>query len=334
MSMDQVPVPSGEKLWIGGIFSLKAKSALEAAGITHVVSVLRMRLDRKMFETDRQEGGGGGLLKRLMIEANDVEEENLIQHFAGANEFIVDAHANGGAVLIHCAMGKSRSATVLAAYLMWSQKLDRDSALALIRKYRPYAEPNPGFMEQLDVYYRIGYTQSPDDHPIYQRWLYKMELQSSRAGGRAPERVHFRDVERKVAGIIEAGEGDMTKDSETTVELRCRRCRHTLGNSHFFTGHLPKTTLDGEFPNPHPPPALCSHHFIEPLSWMRSELEQGKLEGKLECPKCKSKVGSYAWQGIRCSCSHWVVPGISLARSKVDEVRVNRPAAPQGLLTP
>jgi protein-tyrosine phosphatase len=255
--------------FVNRIFSLKAKSALEAAGITHVVSVLRMRLDRKMFETDRQEGGGEGLLKRLMIEANDVEEENLIQHFAGANEFIVDAHANGGAVLIHwfvflfpilfwriklicvfifSAMGKSRSATVLAAYLMWSQKLDRDSALALIRKYRPYAEPNPGFMEQLDVYYRIGYTQSPDDHPIYQRWLYKMELQSSRAGGRAPERVHFRDVERKVAGIIEAGEGDMTKDSETTVELRCRRCRCVffLRCVNLVAPYLVKSSLETE----------------------------------------------------------------------------------------
>lgn len=55
---------------------------------------------------------------------------------------------------------------------------------------------------------------------------------------------------------------------------------------------------------------------------MRPELEQGKLEGRLECPKrtCGANVGKYAWQGMRCSCGVWVVPGISVARGRVDEV--------------
>jgi|SRR5579862_2229792 len=65
----------------------------------------------------------------------------------------------------------------------------------------------------------------------------------------------------------------------------------------------------------------CSHYFLDPLSWMKAELEQGKLDGRLECPKCGANVGKYAWQGMRCSCSEWIVPGISLARGKVDEVR-------------
>jgi len=55
---------------------------------------------------------------------------------------------------------------------------------------------------------------------------------------------------------------------------------------------------------------------------MRSELEQGKLDGRLECPKCNTNVGKYAWQGMRCSCGDWVVPAITLAKGKVDEVGV------------
>lgn len=55
---------------------------------------------------------------------------------------------------------------------------------------------------------------------------------------------------------------------------------------------------------------------------MRPELEQGNLDGRLECPKCKTNVGKYAWQGMRCSCGAWVVPAITLAKGKVDEVRV------------
>lgn len=62
---------------------------------------------------------------------------------------------------------------------------------------------------------------------------------------------------------------------------------------------------------------------------MRTELEQGKLEGRLECPKCSSNVGKYAWQGLRCSCGAWVVPAITLTKSKVDEAKV-RPRAGAG----
>lgn len=65
----------------------------------------------------------------------------------------------------------------------------------------------------------------------------------------------------------------------------------------------------------------CAHYFMDPLSWMRPELEQGKLEGRLECPKCHANVGKYAWQGMQCSCSEWVVPGISLAKGRVDQVK-------------
>lgn len=65
----------------------------------------------------------------------------------------------------------------------------------------------------------------------------------------------------------------------------------------------------------------CAHYFLDPLSWMRPELEQGKLEGRLECPKCHTNVGKYAWQGMQCSCSEWIVPGISLSKGRIDEAR-------------
>lgn len=61
---------------------------------------------------------------------------------------------------------------------------------------------------------------------------------------------------------------------------------------------------------------------------MRPELEQGKLEGRLECPKCKTNVGKYAWQGMQCSCGDWMVPGISLAKGRIDEAKARTSAAP------
>lgn len=60
---------------------------------------------------------------------------------------------------------------------------------------------------------------------------------------------------------------------------------------------------------------------------MRPELEQGKLDGRILCPKCATNVGKYAWQGMQCSCGDWVVPGISLARGRIDEVKSRPPGS-------
>lgn len=101
------------------------------------------------------------------------------------------------------------------------------------------------------------------------------------------------------------------------------RPRRPLATSQYLVGH---TTGDGsassqQQPSPPAASAGCAHYFVDPLSWMRAELEQGKLDGRLECPKCRANVGKYAWQGMRCSCGVWVVPGISLAKGRIDEVK-------------
>jgi hypothetical protein len=81
-------------------------------------------------------------------------------------------------------------------------------------------------------------------------------------------------------------------------------------------------------------PAQCAHFFLEPQDWMQQTIDQGELEGKLECPKCTSKVGAYAWQGMRCSCGVWVTPCFSLAKSKVDEVKRVTVSTLNGVMKP
>lgn len=122
-------------------------------------------------------------------------------------------------------MGKSRSATVLAAYLMKTRQLDAEAAVALIRKARSFVEPNIGFMEQLEIYHRMDYTVDLDAHPIYQRWLYQKNLELNTAAGRAPNRVHFRDAEQAVMEITNIDEGK-TPAENGLVELRCKKCRY------------------------------------------------------------------------------------------------------------
>ncbi|MCJ1452680.1 tyrosine protein phosphatase yvh1 [Mycoblastus sanguinarius] len=219
-------------------------------------------------------------------------------------------------------MGKSRSTTLLIAYLLaHNPTQDPHRALALIRQTRPFADPNIGFMGQLSLYQSMGSPSSQeliDSSPLYQRWLYQRTVEASVAAGVAPQvgELRFGDEGTTSAVNLAAEEGLASignEPSKPTISYRCRRCRTPLATSAYLVPHNPRSPLTSQ----------CAHLHLTPLSWMRPELEQGKLEGRLECPnqKCGQSVGRYAWQGMKCSCGEWVVPGMTLGRGKVDEVR-------------
>lgn len=78
-------------------------------------------------------------------------------------------------------------------------------------------------------------------------------------------------------------------------------------------GHDLKNATDGSAidddeatPGSEEPPLLpssaCTSYFTEPLSWMRPQLENGDLSGKLMCPntKCNAKLGTFDWSGRKC----------------------------------
>jgi atypical dual specificity phosphatase len=71
-----------------------------------------------------------------------------------------------GAVLVHCAHGASRSASVVAAHLMSTRGWTAAETLAYLREQRPVVRPNEGFVNQLEVWeeamrqMRVGAVQS------------------------------------------------------------------------------------------------------------------------------------------------------------------------------
>ncbi len=229
---------------------------------------------------------------------------------------------------------------------------------------RPSAEPNSGFMKQLELYHSMGCPEDLDSQPEYQRWLYRRAVEESNAVGRAPDvgdiafasedvnSNHPEQVPRPDAGDMAStrrpgtaveGQEEMheghprSSNADGTQEgykdYRCRRCRYPLANSTHLLPHTAKPPpstpnyLSEQTPQQNPG-QKCSHfHLQQPLAWMRPELSEGKLEGRLECPtaKCKAQIGRYAWQGLRCSCGEWVVPGLALKGGGVDEVRSTNP---------
>jgi dual specificity phosphatase 12 len=237
-------------------------------------------------------------------------------------------------------MGISRSSTVVLAYLLSPSNPDPrpktvDEAIALLRESRPIIGPNEGFYEQLILYHQMGCPEDVMAQSAYQRWVNQKEIQQSNACGRAPDFIYFSDTDPKPeeAVIISPPTNPTSaphKESRMVGPIRCRKCGHTLGSHPFVVTHAPEAQSQdqalsvGEKDVPSSQP--CAHIFLDPLSWMKSELEKGKLDGRLECPnpKCKAQVGKYAWQGLRCSCGKWIVPGISLSRAKVDEMSIRQ----------
>ncbi|KAF2644469.1 phosphatases II [Massarina eburnea CBS 473.64] len=143
-------VPRAGALFIGGLYALYQTDLIRAAGITHVLSVIDY--DPLLQEKFKH-------LKHLHIRADDDPNEDLLKHFEEVCRYI-DKGLNGpngekGGVFVHCAMGKSRSATLVVAYLMWKFGVGWKEGLEQLCEGRPVCDPNPGFKEQLAVWERL-----------------------------------------------------------------------------------------------------------------------------------------------------------------------------------
>merc|ERR1719330_379810 len=62
---------------------------------------------------------------------------------------ILSTLSEGRSVLVHCAQGKSRSSTVVVAYVSQIEQLSIDDALRFVQSKRNMAQPNSNFMAQL-----------------------------------------------------------------------------------------------------------------------------------------------------------------------------------------
>ncbi|XP_034037047.1 protein phosphatase Slingshot homolog 3 isoform X1 [Thalassophryne amazonica] len=88
----------------------------------------------------------------MNVRVYDVEATDLLSHWTDTYNFINTARESGQAVLVHCKMGVSRSASTVIAYAMKQQHWSLDVALAYVSEHRPIIKPNEGFMKQLQTY--------------------------------------------------------------------------------------------------------------------------------------------------------------------------------------
>jgi len=153
------------KLYIGNILSARSSRSLTERRITHILSVCPDPIPAELPES--------GLTHRR-IPVDDVDYADLLTHLPAACQYIEESMRAGGTVLVHCVQGLSRSATVIAAYLMWSRRIGATQALEIVRRAREQVWPNPGFQEQLILFELCQYQPTPSNG-IYISWRHKIE---------------------------------------------------------------------------------------------------------------------------------------------------------------
>ena len=101
---------------------------------------------------------GGKQIHSVRIPVYDMVDETLYPYFKPVCDLIEANHENNGSTLIHCVAGRSRSATLTIAYLLWKSyqkeapkgsKYKLYETLDSVQKKRTIVQPNMAFMGQL-----------------------------------------------------------------------------------------------------------------------------------------------------------------------------------------
>ena len=131
------------RLFMGDLATAESPATHSALRITHVLSVMPGQVLLPQ----------GMPLRTLQIPIRDLPFEELAGHLNKTTAFIREALSDPqGSILVHCVQGRSRSASVISAYLMATKGWSVGEALDFVRSKRCDALPNSGFVGQLVEY--------------------------------------------------------------------------------------------------------------------------------------------------------------------------------------
>ncbi|KAM4523994.1 dual specificity phosphatase 29-like isoform 1-T2 [Odontesthes bonariensis] len=133
-------------VYIGDEQTAKDKLNLKKLGITHILNAAE--------GTWNSVDTGAGYYSDMDVVyygvvAEDVTTFDLSQYFSSAAQFIQETLSNPqNKLLVHCVMGRSRSATLFLAYLMICENMTLVDAIEHVKNHRRII-PNFGFLKQL-----------------------------------------------------------------------------------------------------------------------------------------------------------------------------------------
>ncbi|KAK4372468.1 hypothetical protein RND71_007852 [Anisodus tanguticus] len=138
---DKDPCTIEEGLYLGSFGAANNKNALKSLNLTHILTIAR----------DINPPYPNEFVYKVLA-VHDRVDVNISHYFEECFDFIEEAKRQGGGVLVHCFAGKSRSATIVIAYLMKKHGMSQSEAFQFVKSKRPVVSPNASFMTQLENY--------------------------------------------------------------------------------------------------------------------------------------------------------------------------------------
>ncbi|KAK8745880.1 hypothetical protein OTU49_000069 [Cherax quadricarinatus] len=217
----------------------------------------------------------------LYIQVNDMIHEDLLSHFEEAIKFIEDGQEKGN-VLVH-----------------W------------LRLQRRCVCPNSGFMAQLLLFQTMGMTLHHTNLGFH---LYR--LHHAAASVVKSDQI---SLEEKYQDLVQP---DPQLGSSDLVAYKCRSCRCALISQDCILPHCPgeaPSWSDSKWSRRRDNLPMCHQGiFTLPIAWMTDATRT--LQGKLLCPKCHAKIGTYSWSAAcRCPCDAKISPAFYFIPSKLDK---------------
>lgn len=187
-------------LYLGNRTNAADVHGLERMGISHMLSVVA--------ESDEEIAAPGGI-ERIVLHAADSDDEDISWLFPRAVQFLQHAHEVGGRVLVHCIAGRSRSASLVLAYLMHQRRMTLSEAFHMLKEKRPVALPNSGFWQQLEAEeLKIFGVASPT--PLHYKKQNAAEAFPAERTNCIRKSAHSQGMRQKETGDFHARDCDLT----------------------------------------------------------------------------------------------------------------------------
>ena len=134
------------RLYISDLQTAEDAALISSLGITHVLSAMPGHVALPPTVTTHA----------VQVPLHDAPFAELAAHLPRTTRYIARALRSSpdARVLVHCAMGTSRSVAVVCGYLIAAHGLHPSQALEFVRARRAAAAPNRGFIDQLHEYHR------------------------------------------------------------------------------------------------------------------------------------------------------------------------------------
>ncbi|CAL8238444.1 unnamed protein product, partial [Merluccius merluccius] len=167
-------------LYIGAEADLNNVQGLAEAAVSHVLSVVS--------EDPSPALPSEGRVQHKWINVLDEPTSDLLTHMDDSFLFIQEAVEGGGAALVHCQAGRSRSATMVTAYLMRRHELSFSEAYGCLQRSKPDVQVNSGFQDQLQLYETMGWRVDPSNTEFRR---YRLRLLAQQHSGNASCTSYF-----------------------------------------------------------------------------------------------------------------------------------------------